>query len=155
GPISESLGVKTAQNAAAALQQAALEPMKSFVAARAQPGGGILVTREDIDQTLASAGSTMTSLSGSYAVTVAAGDKAQQDATKKSDGDKPKDEETLSKFEQAIKDAEAKQKELDDILKKATKGVKGTFGVLSFAAGQFGDDDLAKSIDEYATILVK
>lgn len=154
-PIAESLGVKTAQNAATALQLADLEPMKSFVAARAQPGGGILVTREDIDQTLASAGSTMTSLSGSYAVAVASVDKAQREATEKSDGDTPKEAEKLSRFEQAIRDAEKKQKELDDILKSATKGVKGTFGVLSFAAKEFGDDDLAKSIDEYATVLAK
>jgi hypothetical protein len=33
--------------------------------------------------------------------------------------------------------------------------VKGTFGVLSFAAGQLADSDLATSIDEYATILTK
>jgi hypothetical protein len=154
-PIAESLGVKTTQNAATLLQLSALEPMQSFVAARAQPGGGVLVTREDIDQTLASAGSTMTSLSGAYAVTAAAVDQAQQEATEKSDGDTPKDDEKLSKFEQAIKDAEKKQKELDDVLKKATRGVKGTFAVLSFAAGQFGDDDLAKSISEYGTVLAK
>ena len=40
-------------------------------------------------------------------------------------------------------------------LEKATKGVKGTFGLLSAAAGQFGESDLATSIDEYATILTK
>jgi hypothetical protein len=62
--------MKTAQNAATALQLADLEPMQSLVAARAQPGGGILVTREDIDQTVASAGSIITSPSGSYAATL-------------------------------------------------------------------------------------
>ena len=33
--------------------------------------------------------------------------------------------------------------------------MKGTFDVLSAAAGLFGDDDLAKGIDDYGAILVK
>ena len=60
-----------------------------------------------------------------------------------------------SEFEKVIKKAEEKQKELDKILDQAGKGVKGVFGVLSSAAGLFGEDDLAASIDEYATILAK
>ena len=154
-PIAESLVVRTTQNAATMLGLVPLEPLATFVAARGAPGGGVLVPRQDIDTALANAGSTVTNLTAAYAANVAAVDKAQQEACNKTDGDTPKDEEKLSKFEKAIKEAEKKQKELDDILKKATKGVKGTFGVLSFAAGQFGDKDLASSIDDYANVLVK
>jgi len=46
----------------------------------------------------------------------------------------PGGEEEESDFEKAIKKAEAKQKELNEILDLATKGVKGVFGVLSAAA---------------------
>jgi hypothetical protein len=155
GPIAESLGVRTTQDAATILGLVELEPLTTLVVSRAQPGGGILVTRGDIDATLASVGSTMTGLTGSYATNVVAVNKAQEKATEESDGDIPKDDKKLSEFEKAIKEAEKKQKELDNILKKATKGVKGTFGVLSFVAGQFGDQDLAGSIDEYANVLVK
>ena len=153
GPIAETLGVRTTQDATTALGLVELEPLTTFVADRAQPGGGILVTREDIDGTLASAGSTMTGLTNSYVANLVELNNAQQDAAGEEADNVPG--EPLSDFEKAIKKAEEKQKELDDILEKATKGVKGTFAVLSFAAGQLGDSDLATSIDEYATILTK
>ena len=154
-PIAESLGVRTSQNASTMLGLVPLEPLATFVAGRAAPGGGILVPRADVDAALASAGSTVTNLTAAYAANAAAVDKAQQEACKDTDGDTPKDKEKLSKFEQAVKDAEKKQKELDDILKKATKGVKGTFAVLSFTVGQLGDKDLASSIEDYGNVLVK
>jgi tetratricopeptide (TPR) repeat protein len=152
-PIAAALGVRTTQNATTVLGLAELEPLRTFVAARTQPGGTIAVTRADVDATLASAGSAMTGLSASYAANLVTLNEAQQRATGKVPGGSAAA--PPSEFEKAIKEAEKKQKELDDILKGATKGVKGTFGVLSFAAGQLGDSDLATSIDEYGTILVK
>lgn len=151
GPIGEFLGVRTTFNATTALGLIELEPLSSFITSRLQPDGSILVTPEDIDVTLASAGATMTNLTNSYAANVMAINKAQQEAT----GGVPDLSRPLTPFEELIRQAEEKQKELDDILKKATKGVKGTFGVLSFAADKLGDGDLATSIDEYAMILVK
>jgi hypothetical protein len=153
GPIAESLGARTTHDAATALGLVELEPLTTFVAERVQPGGGIFVAREDLDATLASAGSAMTGLASSYAANLVALNRAQQDANGKAPRDNPGD--APSAFERAIKAAEARQKDLDEILGKATKGVKGTLGVLSFAARQLGDGDLATSIDEYATVVTK
>lgn len=154
GPIAEALGVRTTQNAMTMLGLVELEPLTSFVASRARPRGRILVTRQDIDSTLASAGSTMTGLSRSYSANLVALNQVQQGAD---DGEAPSPApgNPPSAFEAAITAAEMKQKELDMTLMNVTKGVKGTFGVLSFAAGQLGDGDLATSIDEYGTILTK
>lgn len=155
GPIAESLGVRTSQDAATMLESTRLEPLATFVAELKTPDGGLVVPREQIDATLTSASARVLTLSSAYAANAAAVDKAQQKACDKTDGDTPTDATKLSDFEQAIKDAEKVQKELDEVLKQATKGVKGTFAVLSFAAGQFGDNSLASSIDDYANVLVK
>ena len=156
GPIAESLGVQTTQHAVAMLDVTGLEPLRQFVLDRIQPDGGIIVARQDLDDMLASGGATMTGLAGEYAANMRMLNTAQQDNEEGTGTPEPlPDPEEDSDFEKAIKEAEKKQKELDEILDKAAKGVKGVFGALSYAATLFGDDDLATSIDEYATILAK
>ena len=155
-PIAETLGVQTTQHAVAMLDVAELEPLRQFVLDRIQPDGGIIVARQDLDDMLASGGATMTELADGYAANLRLLNTAQQDNEEGTGTPEPlPDPDPDSEFEKAIKKAEKMQKELDEILEKAAKGVKGVFGALSYAATLFGDDDLATSIDEYATILAK
>jgi hypothetical protein len=111
GPIGAALGVRTTQDATTALGLVELEPLRAFVAARTQPGGGILVTRADIHGTLASIGSTMTGLTRSYAANLVALNDVQQDPDGEAPSHIPGDSRTA--FEKAIEEAEAKQKDLD------------------------------------------
>ena len=159
GPIGGAVGVSTGQPAVAMLDAVPLEPLRGLVVDRVQGDGGILIDRTDIDAFLASGGATVTGLSQAYATNLMLLNAVQQDNEegigRPDPAPDPGGEEEESDFEKAIKKAEEKQKELDEILDKATKGVKGVFGVLSAAAKQFGEDDLATSIDEYAAILLK
>ena len=129
-----------------------------MVVDRVQPDGGMLIDRTDIDVFLASGGATVTGLSQAYATNLMLLNAVQQDNEegigRPDPAPDPGGEEEESDFEKAIKKAEEKQKELNEILDQATKGVQGVFGVLSAAATQFGEDDLATSIDEYAAILL-
>ena len=158
GPIGGAVGVSTGQPAVAMLDAVPLEPLRGLVVDRVQGDGGILIDRTDIDVFLASGGATVTGLSQAYATNLMLLNAVQQDNEegigRPDPAPDPGGEEEESDFEKAIKKAEEKQKELDEILDKATKGVKGVFGVLSAAAKQFGEDDLATSIDEYAAILL-
>jgi hypothetical protein len=156
GPIGGALAIQTTQHALAILGIVPLEPLRQFVLDRIQRGGGIVVTRQDLDDLLASGGATMTGLAKSYADNMLRLNADWPDNEDGTGAPVPQPQpDPDSEFEKAIKKAEAKQKELDDILEKAGKGVKGTFDVLSAAAGLFGDDDLATSITDYGAILVK
>jgi hypothetical protein len=60
-------------------------------------------------------------------------------------------EEEKSALEKAIDKAEAKQKELDSLLKNIGSGAKGTLDVLALATEGF-DDEFATDVREFATI---
>ncbi|BBA32129.1 hypothetical protein sS8_0161 [Methylocaldum marinum] len=62
GPIGEALGVHTTHDARTALSRVELEPLASFVIGHLQPDGSISVTKEEIESTFVSVGTTMTSL---------------------------------------------------------------------------------------------
>ena len=66
-------------------------------------------------------------------------------------GPRATDEEEKSALEKAIDKAEAKQKELDSLLKNIGSGAKGTLDVLAIATEGF-DDEFATDIREFASI---
>jgi hypothetical protein len=155
-PIGGTLGVRISQGALAMLQEVPLEPLRQFILQRLQHGGALLVVRADLDAVVASAGSAMTALAASYQANLVRLNAAQQDNEEGTGHPEPPPApDPESEFVKAIRKAEENQKDIDDAFDKAAKGVKGTFDVLSAAAGLFGDDDLAKGIDDYGVILVK
>ena len=155
GPIGQALGVQTTQRAAAMLDATRLEPLRKFVLDRIQRGGAIVVSRVDLDAVLGSMGTAMTQLAKSYTANMLLLNAAQMDIDDGPAGPTPQPEDPHSEFEKAIKKAADKQKELNELFDKVTKGVKGVSTVLSTAAKLFGEDDLATGIDEYAAALVK
>jgi hypothetical protein len=155
GPIGQALGVQTTERAMAMLDATKLEPLRQLVLDRIQPDGSIVVARGDLDEVLDSVGTAMTQLAKSYTANMILLNVAHMGVDDGPAGPTPLPEDPHSAFEKAIKKAAEKQKELNEIFDKVGKGVKGVFGVLSTAAGLFGEDDLATGIEEYAAALVK
>lgn len=155
GPIGRSIGVPTSQSAVAMLDTTKLEPLHQFVLDRIQADGSLLVARVDLDAVIGAIGTQLTDLSRAYAANMALLNAAQLNIDDSPAAPTPPAEDPHSAFEKAIKAAADKQQDLNEIFDQVEKGVKGVFGALSFAAGLFGEDDLASGIDEYAAALVK
>src|SRR5262245_53993537 len=78
-PIADALGVRTDQDAVSALALVQVEPLNTFVANRIQPGGVLLLAREDIDVTVKNVSTTVILLVNSYSENVKIVTKAQED----------------------------------------------------------------------------
>jgi hypothetical protein len=148
GPLGAALGIVTNDSAADAVTKVDLPALRTLVQNHLQPNGSITMPVGSVQSSLGQLSNTVSGLRDQYTVNLieinVSIDKAEEKKTP----------ENLTALEAAIKKAEAKQKELDELLKGAAKGTESALGVLA-ALVDLGDEEFGNDIREFAAISVR
>jgi hypothetical protein len=147
GPLGAALGIDTNDSAADMVVKSDMPVLRTLVQDHLQPNGALTMPAGGVQTSLGQVSSTVGGLRDQYTfnlieINISIG-KAEEKKTP----------ENLTALEEAIKKAEAKQKELDELLKGAASGTKSALGVLA-ALADLGDEEFGNDIREFAAISV-
>jgi cell division septum initiation protein DivIVA len=148
GPLGAALDVATTDGAAEAVAKVQIPSLRQLVDGHIRTDGSLVMPSGEIERTLDELASQVGGLRDSYTVNLIEINVAIGTAE-----DKAKSGATTSELEAAIAKAEAKQKELDKVLKGAASGVKSTFGALA-AIADLADAEFGGDLREFAEISV-
>jgi hypothetical protein len=147
GPIGAALGIATSDSAADAVTKADLPVLRALVKEHLQPNGSITMPAGGVQTSIGQLSSTVSGLRDQYKVNLLEINVSIGKAEEK------KSPENMTALEAAIASAEAKQKELDELLKGAAKGTESTLGMLA-ALADLSDAEFGNDIREFAAISV-
>lgn len=147
GPLGAALGIATNDSAADAVTKVDLPVLRTLVQDHLQPNGSITMPAGGVQSSLGQVSNTVSGLRDQYTVNLIEINVSIGKAEEK------KTPENLTALEAAIKKAEEKQKELDELLKGAAQGAESALGVLA-ALADLGDGEFGSDIREFAAISV-
>jgi cell division septum initiation protein DivIVA len=147
GPLGDALHVATTDGAAEAVAKVEIPSLRQLVDGHIRPDGSLVMPSGEIERTLDELATQVGGLRDSYTVNLIEINVAIGTA------EDEKSARAKSELEAAIDKAEAKQKELDKVLKGAAGGVKSTFGALA-AIADLADAEFGGDLREFAEISV-
>lgn len=147
GPLGAALKIATTDSAADAVEKVELPVLRTLVKENVKPDGSMVMPSGDVEATLAEVSTAVSGLRDKYTVNLIDINISIGKVEEK------KTPENLTALEAAIKKAEAKQKELDELLKDIAGGADSALGLLA-ALADLADEELGGDIREFASISV-